>query len=122
MLPDFPLIIADESVDARIFRSLIEHGYSVYSISIKSPGIADTLVIEIAHKKNGFIITEDKDFGDELVYKKTNNTGSLLLRIADLPIDARIHLVLEVLSTHGKSLENSFSVLTSKKLRIRKYS
>ena len=69
-----------------------------------------------------FIITEDKDFGDELVYKKVKNIGSLLLRISDLPIEARIHLVTEVLSAHAENLCDSFSVLTSKKLRIRKYS
>ncbi len=87
MLPDFPLIIADESVDARIIRSLVDHGYNVYAIIYESPGITDTHVIEIAIEKNGFIITEDKDFGDELVYKKTQKIGSLLLRISDLPIE-----------------------------------
>ena len=122
MLPDFPLIIADESVDARIIRSLKDHGYSIYSVIIESPGITDTQVIEIAINNNGFIITEDKDFGDELVYKKTQNVGSLLLRISDMPIEERIRLVTAVLSTHAASLNDCFSVLTSKKLRIRKYS
>ncbi len=122
MLPDFPLIIADESVDARVVRSLQDHGYSVYSIMNESPGITDARVIEIAKERNTFIITEDKDFGDELVYKHTQNVGSLLLRISDLPIESRIHLVLDVLSHYAESLDDCFSVLTSKKLRVRKYS
>ena len=110
-------------MDARIIRSLKEYGYIVFSISDETPGISDSNVIEIAVKKNGYIITEDKDFGDELVYnnQKSHQIGSLLLRIFDLPIDSKIQLVIETLSVHNKNLKESFSVLTSKKLRIRKY-
>jgi len=121
MLRDFPLIIADESVDARIIKNLLSNGYAVYSIMNETPGITDTRVIEIAIEKGGFIITEDKDFGDELVYKRIQNTGSLLLRLSGLPIETRIHLVIEALTLHSKSLNDCFSVLTPTKLRIRKY-
>ncbi len=121
MLRDFPLIIADESVDGRIIRSLIDAGFRVYSVIIETPGIADTEVIDIAIAANGFIVTEDKDFGDELVYKETNHVGSLLLRISDLIIDDRIHLVIDTLTQHGLKMKDCFSVLTAKKLRVRKY-
>ena len=108
MLHDFPLIIADESVDMRIIRSLADNGYSVYAIIIEHSGITDKNVIDIAVKNNGFIITEDKDFGDELVYKKTQSIGSLLLRISDLPIESRIQLVIGVLLNHAETLKDSF--------------
>ena len=121
MSHDFPLIIADESVDSRIIKELRNHGFSVYSIRTETPGIPDGRVIEIAFEKNGYIITEDKDFGDELVYKRIKNIGSMLIRFQDLPIQTRIHLVIEALSVHGNNLHNCFSVLTSKKLRIRRY-
>ena len=122
MLPDFPLIIADESVDVRIIKDLISQGYSVHSIMLESPGIADVNVIRIAFENNGFILTEDKDFGDELVYRKGHSIGSLLLRIADLTIENRIELVRNTLTLYGEKMRWSFSVLTSKKLRIRPYS
>ena len=123
MLPDFPLIIADESVDARIIRNLVSVGYEVYSIADETPGISDDKVIEIAIERNGFIITEDKDFGDVLVYSNSSlhMIGSLLLRIFDLPIEPKNKLILEALSRNRDTLKGSFSVLTSKKLRIRKY-
>ena len=70
---------------------------------------------------NGYIITEDKDFGDELVYKQNSNTGVMLLRILDLPIGAKKKLVLDALIDYNTLLRNSFAVLNSKKLRIRKY-
>ena len=120
MLYDFPIIVTDESVDARIIHSLVEKGYKTYSISKESPGISDNRVIEIAELKKWFIITEDKDFGDALVYHRINNSGSLLLRFSETQIEQSINLVLETLSLHHTSLIQSFSVLTSKKLRIRK--
>ena len=121
MLPDFPLIIADESVDSRIIRSRTAKGYRVFPIISQSPGITDAQVIEIAVEKKGFIITEDKDFGDELVYKHTHNIGSLLLRVSDVRIELRIQLILDVLANHSEDLDSCFSVLTPRKLRVRKY-
>lgn len=121
MSPDFPLIVADESVDARIIKSLISQGYDVYSIVVESPGITDLNVIRVAFERNGFIITEDKDFGDELVYRKGHSIGSLLLRISDLPIEKRIELIESTFALHKDQMRWSFSVLTSKKLRIRRY-
>lgn len=67
MLPELPLIMADESVDGRIIRALRNDGFSVFSIAESYRGIPDSQVIEIARYKNAFLITEDKDFGDELV-------------------------------------------------------
>ncbi len=121
MSHNFSLIIADESVDVRIIKSLIENGYAVYSIIVETPGITDLNVIRIAFEKNGFIITEDKDFGDELVYRKAHNIGALLLRISDMVISDRIELVKNTFALHSEQMRWSFSVLTSKKLRIRKY-
>jgi hypothetical protein len=54
-LPDFPIIIADESVDSRIVISLIVYGFRVFSICDESPGISDQRVIEIAVEKSGYI-------------------------------------------------------------------
>ncbi len=122
MLPDFPLIIADESVDGRIVQALTVSGYSVFAVAKECAGISDSEVIQLALSKGAFIITEDKDFGDELIYKKSSkNTGSLLLRLMDVPIEVRITVVLQVIDTNRDTLQNAFSVLTSKKLRVRKY-
>jgi len=44
--------------------------FRVYSIGIENPGISDSVVIKIAIDKDGYIITENKDFGDVLLYNK----------------------------------------------------
>jgi hypothetical protein len=48
MLPDFPTIIADESVDGRIVHLLQDIGYQVISIAKVSPVLPDTEVIDKA--------------------------------------------------------------------------
>ncbi len=117
----FPLIIADESVDFRIIQHLRGHDFQVYSITEELSGITDSEVIDVAIDKKAFILTEDKDFGDQLVYRKVSAVGSLLLRLRDVPITSRMRLTLETLKHHAPDLLQSFSVLTSKKLRMRRY-
>jgi predicted nuclease of predicted toxin-antitoxin system len=122
MSPEFPLIIADESVDARIILALRQTGFIVFSIANECAGISDLEVIQLSILNQGFILTEDKDFGDEIVYKGVSTkVPALLLRISELKIDERILLIKAVFLNHSQTLLDSFSVLSAKKLRIRKY-
>lgn len=121
MLFKFPVIIADESVDARIIAGLVQGGYSVISVAQESPGISDTDVIALAMERSGYIITEDKDFGDELVYRKVEQIGSMLLRITETPAAQKVRIVVQTIDAHGNELLGAFAVLSQKKLRIRQY-
>ena len=116
----FPLIIVDESTDARITDALVNAGYEIFSIQQTMQGINDIDVIKISIEKDAFILTEDKDFGDEIVFRKVSNNGAMLLRMAGTEIDEKIRLVLTSLNAHKEELIGSFSVLSKKKLRIRK--
>ena len=70
--------------------------------------------------EGAYIITEDKDFGDELVYKKGVHNGAMLLRLAGVDIEKKIELLLAAFSKHPKELINAFAVLSKRKLRIRR--
>ena len=120
MLNKFPLIIVDESTDGRITEALTEAGYKIFSIQGMMPGTDDIDIIQLAVDKGGYILTEDKDFGDELVFRKVSHTGAMLLRLAGVDIEDKIRLVLKTIEKHSEELLNAFSVLSKKKLRIRK--
>jgi len=65
------------------------------------------------------LITEDKDFG-ELTYRlKLDHSGILLIRLCDIPRKDRIDLVPNIIAKHFDELENNFSVLTKRGLRIK---
>ena len=73
MLNKFPLIIVDESTDARISKALREAGFNIFCIQEMMPGTDDTDNIQLAAEKGGYILTEDKDFGDELVFRESSH-------------------------------------------------
>ncbi len=114
------MIIVDESTDARITEALIEAGYKIFSIQEMIPGTDDLDIIQLAADKEAYILTEDKDFGDELVFRKVSHTGAMLLRLAGVDLEDKTRLVLIAIEKHSEELRNSFSVLSKKKLRIRK--
>jgi len=120
MLNKFPLIIVDESTDARITEALAVAGYEIFSIQEMMPGTDDIDIIQLAADKGAYILTEDKDFGDELVFRKVSHAGAMLLRLAGVGIEDKILLVLKAIEKHSDELMNAFSVLNKKKLRIRK--
>ena len=120
MSNDFLPIIIDESTDARITEALQKAGFKIISIQQLMPGTDDIDIIQMAVHEGAYIITEDKDFGDELVYKKGVHNGALLLRLAGVEIDRKIELVLAAFNRHPKELVNAFAVLSKGKLRIRR--
>jgi predicted nuclease of predicted toxin-antitoxin system len=126
MLPcsigDISLPIADESVDGRIVHLLQELGYAVISIAKVSPGLPDDAVIDIAVGQRGYIITEDKDFGDELIYKGPHiKVPTLLLRLSGISIDEKKSRIRDIIEHHPDELKESFSVLSPHKLRVRRF-
>jgi len=113
-------LLADESVDYGIIKNLRILNFDVLSIADYSPGIDDKAVLEIAIKTNRLLITEDKDFG-ELVYRlKMYHKGILLIRMSDLSRSERLKVVPSTIKDFFTKLQNSFSVMTSNGLRIKK--
>lgn len=103
-----------------IAEVLKNRGIKIFSIQEEMPGIDDISIIELAYQNGGYIITEDKDFGDEIVFRNAPHNGALLLRLSGVDIEEKIRLVLIALEKHFEDLSGAFSVLTKNKLRIRK--
>jgi predicted nuclease of predicted toxin-antitoxin system len=116
----FPEILADECVDRRLIDHLQSSGYIVVDIFNSARGSDDATVISLANNLKAFIITEDKDFGNELVYNKAFHFGTLLLRLEGMLIEEKKKLLVSVLQHYSDELIGNFSVLTKDKLRIRK--
>ena len=112
-------LVADESVDFGIINKLRQKGIVVFSVCEDFSGIKDTEVLKVAKDKQCLLITEDKDFG-ELTYRlNLEHRGIMLIRLSDISREERIELVSEIIEKHFNKIENSFSVLTKKGLRIK---
>lgn len=113
------VLVADESVDFGIINELKHKGIEVISITELYSGIQDTEVLKISNSKKCLLITEDKDFG-ELTYRlKLEHNGVLLIRLNDISRGERIQLASEIIEKYFDKLQNSFSVLTKRGLRIK---
>jgi predicted nuclease of predicted toxin-antitoxin system len=112
-------IVADESVDQAIVKELITRGYDIYSILLNNFGIEDQNVLKIANEKGAFLITEDKDFGEIAFRFEIQHFGILLIRINDLKRIERTIYVCDLIEKYFEEMKGNFSVLNSKRLKIR---
>jgi predicted nuclease of predicted toxin-antitoxin system len=111
--------LADESVDFRIVRSLRNDGYEVEAIVELNPSISDDEVLKMAIELEAILLTEDKDFGELTFRLRKPNKGIILIRMSGLPIESRIQKLKEVLEKYLQELSGKFTVISSKKVRIR---
>jgi predicted nuclease of predicted toxin-antitoxin system len=106
-------------VDRHIVAALREADYDTRFICEDCPGVADTVVLELAEQDDRVLLTEDKDFG-ELVFRVAQAShGVMLIRLSELPPREAAALVLEVVETHRDELIGRFAVLNSRALRLR---
>lgn len=112
-------LVADEGVERAVVEALRADGHKVYWFAEEAPGSDDDAILMQAKRMRRLILTNDKDFG-ELVYRLRLPTyGVMLLRLSDLTSSDKARLVCQIIETRGDELPSSFSVLTSKTLRIR---
>ncbi|MEZ4775677.1 MAG: DUF5615 family PIN-like protein [Bacteroidia bacterium] len=112
--------LADENTDGIMVALLRQKGFTVLDIKELSPGIDDIEVLKMANQENAILITEDKDFG-ELVYRlKMVNHGVMLIRLSGWESSQKGKYVAEVIDRHKEQFWDSFSVISTDKIRIRK--
>ncbi len=114
------MIIIDENVDQAIIDHLNEEKFETFSIRKHQPGITDKQVIDIAISKRGFIITEDKGFGELVFSHNIKDCSVILLRYNKLDFDNIAKNLLKVLEDYCDKPGHYFMTITKKKIRIRK--
>jgi len=112
-------LVADESVDFRIIKSLRNNGYEILSIQETKPGVKDVEVLKFANESEAILITEDKDFGELTFRLRKPNRGIILLRMSGMEISEKIKKILAVFENHIVELSDKFTVISSDKLRFR---
>ncbi len=110
--------LVDECTGSRVARWLLDNGFVAISVFDEMREIDDISLLEYAVQNNLILITNDKDFG-ELVYNRGfDHKGVILLRLDDQGSQNKIAVLEKFLRSHKKSVENNFSVVTEKSVRI----
>jgi predicted nuclease of predicted toxin-antitoxin system len=111
--------LADESVDGQIVERLRRDGHNVMYVAEMEPGITDDRVLEKANENQALLMTIDKDFG-ELVFRLGRlHNGVVLIRLGGLSSEKRAEIVSIAISQYAASIDNSFSVISPGRIRIR---
>ncbi len=113
-------ILADENIEREFIEALREAKFDVISSRESYVGIADDEILQIAEEENAVILTYDTDFG-ELVFRfNLKSHGVILLRLSGLNLPEKIDKTILAISEHETELENAFTVVSEKSVRIRK--
>jgi predicted nuclease of predicted toxin-antitoxin system len=110
--------LVDECTGPQVAEWLESLGYTVISAYRECRGWDDTELLELAHKKNYILITNDKGFGALIFLKRLNHRGVILLRLDNELPSNKITVLEHVLELHGNSLQDHFTVASEKTIRI----
>ena len=84
------------------------------------PGISDQEVLSWARRKQALLVTEDCDFGEWVFAHHEPSLGVILLRYRYPDIQNITESLFKVITRYGPELYNKFTVVTAKKVRIRR--
>ena len=71
----------------------------------------------MANEGSELLLTDDKDFGDLVIYQQYQSVGVLLLRLQGVPLIQRAEIVLQIIQENGEKLLNAFTVVKGNKSR-----
>ena len=115
------MILADHCVFAATIRLLQSAGYSVTRLKeLTNPDATDEEVLKLAIQQDLVLLTNDKDFGNTLLYPPAQHEGIILLKIT-ADTESQVHRVLlRVLRDRSREgLRKKLAVVDRNKYRLR---
>ena len=113
------MIIIDENVDQFVINYLNRKGYDILSIRKSCTGITDREIIELAKSNKGFVITEDKDFGELIFAYQIKGCSVIFLRHTRSKYQIMLDQLDRILDEYLESNGHFFITITPNKTRIR---
>ena len=113
--------LLDQCTDARLMTYLNQHGHDAIRVGgAYAAGLADDVVLMLAHAEGRVLITDDRDFGELVFRQRMPHVGVIFLRLSpDSALDAKIAAIEDVLAHHRDELDQ-FLVVTEKSVRVRR--
>jgi predicted nuclease of predicted toxin-antitoxin system len=112
--------LVDESTGPTVAQWLLTQGHEVYSVYDSARGTDDDAIVEKAFRENWILITNDKDFGDQVYRDQKPHHGIILLRLEDERVQSKIEMLKGLLQSYADRLPDQFVVLTGKGVRFAK--
>jgi len=95
-------------------------GHEVFSVYDSARGMDDDEIIQMVFSDSWILITNDKDFGEQVYREKKPHHGIVLLRLEDERAKSKIEVLKRLLNSHSDNLPEQFVVVTEKSVRFAK--
>ena len=79
----------------------------------------DPQVLAFATGRDEMLLTAEKDFGDIVHDRRHQHAGVVLMRMNERSLTDRVARTLMVISIQETRLKNAFTVISSKRVRVR---
>jgi predicted nuclease of predicted toxin-antitoxin system len=110
--------LVDECTGPGVARWLQDHSHEVFSVYDQARGLTDDEILLKAHSENWIVITNDKDFGEQVYRARQPHRGVVLLRLKDERADAKIAAIERLLDAYVDRLPDAFVVVTETQVRF----
>jgi len=110
--------LVDECTGPAVARWLRSQHHEVFSIFEEARGMGDDDIIKKAHAENWIVITNDKDFGEEIYRDGRLHNGVVLLRLEDERSSSKIEVLSKFLQKYADRLPDAFVVVTDTQIRF----
>jgi predicted nuclease of predicted toxin-antitoxin system len=110
--------LVDECTGPSVAAWLRGVGYEVFSVHEEAPGTDDLTLLRKAWLENWIVITNDKDFGEQVFREQLPHHGVVLLRLRDERPPAKIEALRKLLEDHADNLQDQFVTVTESTTRF----
>lgn len=112
--------LVDECTGPAVAAWLKTLGHEVFSVYDSARGMVDDDIARKAFEENWILLTNDKDFGDQIYRERKPHHGIVLLRLDDERATVKIRVLSQLLSAYADRLPDQFVVATEEKVRFAK--
>ena len=112
--------LVDESTGPTVAKWLSDERHEVFSVYDLARGMHDDDIVKKAFDENWILITNDKDFGEQVYRERKSHHGIILLRLEDERAKSKIEVLKRLLASHADNLPEQFVVVTEKSVRFAK--
>lgn len=112
--------LVDECTGPAVAEWLQAQGHEVFSVYDSARGMDDNDIVQKAFEENWILITNDKDFGDQIYRENKSHHGVILLRLDNERAKNKIDVLKQLLASYPDRLPNQFVVATEEKVRFAK--
>lgn len=110
--------LADVNIEKRIVDYLLENDYDVKWIPDYDCAMLDEELLSMTKEEERILITNDKDFGEQIFLQKRQSAGIILFRLKEQETRKKINIMNKLLVNYQDKLLNHFVVITEQKIRF----